>query len=99
MSSFEEHLSQGRTYRALVGMALEYKSWFIAAIIGMAVFAAAETAFAYLMKPLQDEGFINRDEAVIKMIPFAIVGIFTVRMIAAYVRTLLHGLHRPTGDQ
>ncbi len=53
----------------------------------MVIFAASDAAFAYMMKPLMDEGFIDRDPLVIKLIPIAIVLIFVVRMVAVFMRS------------
>jgi ATP-binding cassette, subfamily B, bacterial MsbA len=75
-----------KSYRSLVSLALVYKRYFGLAIIGMVIFALSEAAFAYLMKPMLDEGFINRDEFIIRLVPIAIVAIFMVRMVAVYMR-------------
>ncbi len=53
----------------------------------MVVFAISEAAFAYLMKPMLDNGFIERDPLIIKLIPIAIILIFAVRMVAIFMRT------------
>ncbi len=53
----------------------------------MVIFAASDAAFAYMMKPLMDDGFIDRDPLVIKLIPIAIVLIFVVRMVAVFMRS------------
>lgn len=76
-----------KAYRALLSLAFEHKAYFILAIIGMLIFAASDAGFAYLMKPMLDEGFIDRDPLIIKLIPLAIVGIFLVRMVAVFLRT------------
>jgi subfamily B ATP-binding cassette protein MsbA len=91
LASLQDQLSGNpsgkRAYKALVAIALQYRGYFLLAILGMIVFALTEVSFAYLMKPMLDDGFINRDEAVLKLIPFAIVGIFVVRLFASFVRT------------
>ena len=74
-------------YRRLVALAMRYRSWFMLAILGMVVFALTEAAFAWLMKPMLDDGFIKRDPATIRWVPLAIVGIFVVRMVASFLRT------------
>ena len=76
-----------KAYRALLGLAFEHKGYFAVAVVGMVIFAASDAAFAYMMKPLMDDGFIERDAEVIKLIPFAIVGIFIVRMFAIFMRS------------
>ncbi len=79
-------LSGRHAYRELVSLAMDYKAYFFVAIIGMLVFALMDAAFAYLMKPMMDDGFIKRDEWVIKMIPIAIIVIFLIRMVAVFMR-------------
>jgi len=76
-----------KAYRALLSLAFEHKAYFGLAVLGMLVFAASDAAFAYLMKPMLDEGFIDRDPLIIKLVPLAIVAIFLVRMIAVFLRT------------
>lgn len=71
-------------YRRLLSYALTYKSIFLVAFIGMVFVAAASTAFAALMKPLMDGGFVERDAETIKWIPLMIIGIFLIRVIAAF---------------
>lgn len=87
MKLAEGELTGVKAYRALVSIAFEHKIYFVLAILGMLVFAASDAAFAYLMKPMLDDGFIDRDPLIIKLIPFAIVGIFLVRMVAVFLRT------------
>lgn len=86
MQAETDHLSGRHAYRALVSLALEHKSYFVMAIFGMVIFALSDAAFAYLMKPMLDDGFIKRDEFIIKLIPVAIIAIFVVRVVAVYLR-------------
>jgi ATP-binding cassette, subfamily B, bacterial MsbA len=81
-----ENSSGVKAYRSLLSLAFEYKRFFMFAILGMVVFALSDAAFAYLMKPMLDEGFVNRNEFIIKLVPIAIILIFLVRMVAVYVR-------------
>ncbi len=76
-----------KAYRALLSLAFEHKFYFFIAILGMIIFAASDAAFAYMMKPLMDEGFIDRDPFIIKLIPIAIVLLFVVRMVAVFMRS------------
>ncbi len=71
-------------YRRLLSYALVYKGIFLVAIIGMVFVAAASTAFAALMRPLMDASFVERDVEAIKWIPLMIIGIFLIRVIAAF---------------
>jgi subfamily B ATP-binding cassette protein MsbA len=76
-----------KAYRALLALAFEHKAYFLIAVIGMIVFAMSEAAFAYIMKPMLDDGFIDRDPVVVKLIPLAIIAIFAVRVVAVFMRT------------
>ncbi|MGD8347882.1 MAG: lipid A export permease/ATP-binding protein MsbA [Gammaproteobacteria bacterium] len=87
MKPIESNLTGVRAYRALLAMAFDHKIYFLVAVFGMVVFAASDAAFAYLMKPLMDEGFIDRDPEIIKWMPVAIVLIFVVRMFAVFMRS------------
>ena len=87
MKPIEGNLTGFKAYRALLALAFEHKLYFLLAFIGMVIFAASDAAFAYMMKPLMDEGFIDRDPTIIKLIPFAIVALFTVRMVAVFLRS------------
>lgn len=87
MISEQKNLSGAGAYKVLVHMAMEHKGYFMLAIAGMVVFALSEAAFAYLMKPLLDDGFIKRDEWILQWIPIAIILIFVVRVVASFTRT------------
>ena len=87
MKLAEGELTGVKAYRALLSMAFEHKSYFLLAVLGMLIFASSDAAFAYLMKPMLDDGFIDRDPFIIKLIPLAIIAIFLVRMVAVFLRT------------
>jgi subfamily B ATP-binding cassette protein MsbA len=53
----------------------------------MIIYAATETAFAALIKPLLDRSFVERDPEYIRLIPLAILAIFLVRGIASFIST------------
>lgn len=72
-------------YRRLLSYALVYWQIFIVAIIGMVIVAGASTAFPALMQPMMDDSFVKRDPATIKWIPIALIAIFLVRVIGAFV--------------
>ncbi len=87
MKPIEANLTGAKAYHALLSLAFEHKTYFLLAVIGMVIFAATDAAFAYLMKPLMDDGFIGHDPTTIKLIPIAIVLIFVVRMVAIFMRS------------
>ena len=74
-----------RLYRRLLGYALPYKGKFVIAVIGMIVLAITSAAFAAMMKPLVDHGFVGKDMDTIRLVPPLIIGLFLVRGIANFM--------------
>lgn len=72
-------------YRRLLGYAAPYYSVFLLAVVAMLVFAATDTGFAALMKPMLDGSFVERDPDTIRFVPLALIGLFIVRGIAGFV--------------
>lgn len=75
------------TYRRLLGYVRPYRREFGFAVIGMIGYALTDTAFAWLMKPLLDGSFVERDEGAILAVPLLIIAIFIVRGAAGFVST------------
>ncbi|HEY5683466.1 MAG TPA: lipid A export permease/ATP-binding protein MsbA [Sulfuricaulis sp.] len=73
-----------RLYRRLLAYAWPYKWMFVIAVAGMIVLSASAAGFTALMKPLMDEGFVQRDPAAIKIIPPLIVLMFLARGIGNF---------------
>lgn len=72
-------------YRRLLSYAFTYWRVFIIAIIGMVLVAISQPGFAYLMKPILNGGFIEKDPDVIRWVPFAVIGVFMVRAISGVI--------------
>jgi subfamily B ATP-binding cassette protein MsbA len=62
-----------------------YIAGFILAVIGMALTAATETSLAAILKPLMDDGFVEKDPEVIRLIPFALLAIALFRGIGGFL--------------
>ncbi len=77
--------SSKTTYRRLVRYAFNYWTVFVLSIIGMVLVALSQPAFAALMEPMLNGGFINKDPEVIRWIPFAVIGVFLVRAFAGFL--------------
>jgi subfamily B ATP-binding cassette protein MsbA len=73
------------TYRRLLGYVRPYWKIFLLAIAGMVLFSLTEMAFALIVQPIFDDGFVDKDPQVIARIPFAIIAIFFVRIIATFL--------------
>jgi subfamily B ATP-binding cassette protein MsbA len=74
-------------YRRLLRYVVPYKWIFVVAIVGMFVVALGETAFVALLKPIMDDGFVNRDQFLIKWLPLALVVVMFVRGLGQFVDT------------
>jgi len=74
-------------YRRLLSYVKPYWRMFALSIGGMLVFAATEPLFAAMIKPLLDGSFVDRDPAVVRLMPLVLVGIFVVRGFAGFVNT------------
>jgi len=66
---------------------LNYKREFIFAILGMIAVAVGTTLSAHLLKPVLDDIFINKDQEMLQLIPFAIVGVFMLKSTGRFVQT------------
>ncbi|MBW3566800.1 MAG: lipid A export permease/ATP-binding protein MsbA [Proteobacteria bacterium] len=73
-----------KNYRRLLGYAAPYKGIFAIGAIAMLIGALGEGATAWLMKPLLDQGFGERDAQVIALIPIAVLGIALVRGLGSF---------------
>jgi len=71
-------------YRRLMGYTRPYLRGFALAIAGLVVAAATEPLFPALMKPLLDQGFVEKTGIEVWFVPTAIIGIFVVRGIATF---------------
>lgn len=80
----EQAMRPAMVYRRLVAYAIPHWAMFLGATLAMGVLALSEAGFAYMVKPLLNEGFVNRDPETIKMLPYAIVVIFLARGFAGF---------------
>ncbi len=71
-------------YRRLIGYVLVH--WRVAAlaVVGMLITGASEAGFAWLIKPMLDSGFVERDPATLRLIPLGVLGIFLVRGVSSF---------------
>ncbi len=76
-----------QVYRRLLTYVMPYWKLFLLAVVGMAVYASTDAGFAAVMRPLMDEGFVNKDATSIKWLPLIILGIFIGRGISGFFAT------------
>ena len=70
-------------YRRLLSYVWPYKGIFLISILGMAVVALAEVAFAALLKPIMDGVFVERNQEIIALTPFLLMAVFVARAAGA----------------
>src|SRR5579864_9144682 len=71
-----------RIYRRLLSYGLPHWRRYALAMVGMAIYAFTQAAFAALIQPLLDKGFVLRDLHSIRFLPLEVVGLFLLRGIA-----------------
>lgn len=74
-----------RLYRRLLGYAWRHRWAFPIALLGMALMALTAAGFAAVMKPLVDEGFIQRNADTIRMAPLWLILLFLARAVASFL--------------
>ncbi len=65
----------------------DYKKQFIFAFIGMIMVALGTSGTAYVIKPVLDDIFINKDEMMLKLLPLAVIVLYTLKGVGRYVQT------------
>jgi len=64
-----------------------YKRQFIFAVIGMIMVAAGTSGTAYVIKPVLDEIFINKDETMLQILPLALIFLYSLKGFGQYIQT------------
>jgi len=79
------HPEAGQYYRRLLSLAFVHWKIFAVSIVGMILVAGTDTTIAAYMKPLMDDGFVDRDPETIRLLPLMLITIFTVRVFAMFI--------------
>jgi len=64
-----------------------YKMKFFYSILGMIMIALGTAGTAYVIKPVLDEIFINKDVTMLYLLPFAVVFLYTMKGVGRYIQT------------
>jgi subfamily B ATP-binding cassette protein MsbA len=80
-----EHANASQYYKRLLALAFVHWKIFAFSIVGMILVAGTDTALAAYMKPLMDDGFVNRDMETIRRLPLILISIFVVRVFAIFI--------------
>ena len=74
-------------YRRLFKYAKPYLGVFLIGVLGALLFAASNSALAYLVKKFLNGAFLVKNPAVLWQVPLGVVVLFTLRGIGDYVQT------------
>lgn len=85
-------MTPAQVYKRLLGYAWRYWPVFLVAVVSMAAAAATDAGFAWIMKPMLDGSFVEKDPNVIRWLPFGLLGIFLLRGLATFLST--YGMER-----
>lgn len=77
--------SSWKVFRRLLRYIRPHKMVFLLAVLGMALDGASQVIFAWMMQPLLDGTFIDKNPDIIRWLPPAIVGLFLMRGLATFV--------------
>ncbi|MGH8441828.1 MAG: lipid A export permease/ATP-binding protein MsbA [Nevskiaceae bacterium] len=79
--------SDEAVYRRLLRYSAPHWKVFLVALLGMLMFATVDTTFIWLIKPMIDGSFVDRDPEIMRLVPLAILGLFILRGIAHFTST------------
>ncbi|MEF8793151.1 lipid A export permease/ATP-binding protein MsbA [Thiohalorhabdus sp.] len=85
-TSMEESL---RLYRRLLSYVWPFWPRLAVSIAAMVLVAATTSGVAYLLKPVIDEIFVNKDETLLWLLPLGVIGLYLVKGVANYLQTYL----------
>jgi subfamily B ATP-binding cassette protein MsbA len=81
----------GKVYRRLLGYARPHLGMFMIGVVGMLLFAATDSALAFLVQKFLAGAFVEPDPRIIWAIPLGAVGLFLLRGIGDYVSNYFPG--------
>ena len=73
----------------LYGVLTPYRSKLLIAMVGMIIVAGFNAVQAYMVKPLLDEIFVNKDKVLLNILPLALLAIFFVKGIFYFIYSYL----------
>ena len=79
------YTSSYAVYKRLLSYTKPYRIAFVVALLSMVVAALTEPLFPALLKPLLDNGFVNKTGFPLWYIPAALIGMFLVRGVASFL--------------
>ncbi len=81
-------MTGNKLYFRLLSYVKPYRRIFVLAIFFTVLLALTEPLLPALLKPLLDGSFVDKDLDTIKLMPFALIGLFVVRGFTSYASTM-----------
>lgn len=82
-------MSNKELIKRILVLVKPYRKTLMIAMISMVIVSAMGSAQAYIIKPLIDKIFITKDEAMLNLLPFALIGVFLIKGVFYYTYTSL----------
>ena len=77
-----------RVFQRLLNYVRQHLGYFLAAVLGMLIYALSNAGFAMLMEPLIDEGLIaNNEDPIVKWLPLLIILVLFARGVGTFLGT------------
>jgi ATP-binding cassette, subfamily B, bacterial MsbA len=76
-------------FKRLLQLARPHSSKFTLAMLCMLVVGATTSALAFLVKPVLDEIFLNKNAELLIWVPLAVIVIYMIKGVCSYTQTIL----------
>lgn len=85
MTAQKQAVGGWAVYKRLLRYSASYWRVFLIAMLGMIIISVSTVMFAKFVEPMLDETFIKRNMAVVKWVPFILVGIYALRILGTFL--------------
>lgn len=82
---YDQSMTNKEIFSRLVPVIRPYGGKMMVAMVAMILVAAFSALQAYMVKPLIDHIFVNKNQALLNILPFALVALFAVKGIFYYI--------------
>jgi subfamily B ATP-binding cassette protein MsbA len=89
MAQTGEYPSALQTYRRLLFYVRQHWGPFALALVGLIGYGGTDAAFAALMKPMLDSGFVDKNADNIRLVAIGIIGVFALRGLSGFMSNYL----------
>ena len=89
MARTAEYPSALQTYRRLLVYVRQHWAPFALALVGLIGYGGTDAAFAALMKPMLDSGFVDKNADNIRLVAIGVIGVFALRGLSGFMSNYL----------